>query len=43
MTIETAARSSDERVLWRKSMPFFMVHLAPLGLIWWVCDLATSS
>ena len=25
---------ADERVLWRKSIPFFLVHLAPIGLFW---------
>jgi len=27
-------RPADERVWWRKSVPFFLVHLAPLGLFW---------
>ena len=34
MRRETAALRADERILWRKSIPFFLVHLAPLGLLW---------
>jgi stearoyl-CoA desaturase (delta-9 desaturase) len=34
MTNSTLARPADERVLWPKSIPFFLVHLAPLALFW---------
>lgn len=30
----TAARPADERVFWSKATPFFLMHLAPLGLLW---------
>ena len=34
MHTQAASRPVDERVLWRKSIPFFLVHLAPIGLFW---------
>src|SRR5882724_58481 len=34
MTNAIEPRALEERVWWRKSMPFFLVHLAPLGLLW---------
>ena len=34
MNTDIAARPFDERIWWRKSLPFFLVHLAPLGLLW---------
>src|SRR4051812_37347773 len=33
MRKERALLRADERILWRKSIPFFLVHLAPLGLV----------
>jgi stearoyl-CoA desaturase (delta-9 desaturase) len=34
--METALeqRTFDERIWWRKSLPFLLMHLAPLGLLW---------
>ena len=29
-----APKPADERILWLKATPFFLVHLAPLGLVW---------
>jgi stearoyl-CoA desaturase (delta-9 desaturase) len=34
MTNATTPWAFEERVWWRKSIPFFLVHLAPLGLLW---------
>jgi len=34
MITANALPALDERILWRKSVPFFLVHLAPLGLLW---------
>jgi stearoyl-CoA desaturase (Delta-9 desaturase) len=34
MSRSSALRPADERVLRRKSIPFFLVHLAPVGLFW---------
>jgi stearoyl-CoA desaturase (delta-9 desaturase) len=34
MTNATKPWAFEERVWWRKSIPFFLVHLAPLGLLW---------
>ena len=34
MMTESELPALDERVLWRKSLPFFLVHLAPIGLFW---------
>ena len=34
MTTAILPRASDERIWWRKSLPFFALHFAPLGLLW---------
>ena len=34
MAIETVPRARDERPRVLKSVPFVLVHLAPLGLLW---------
>jgi stearoyl-CoA desaturase (delta-9 desaturase) len=34
MSTKIQSRAPDERIWWRKSLPFFMLHLAPLGLFW---------
>ncbi|MEB2314168.1 MAG: acyl-CoA desaturase [Polyangiaceae bacterium] len=31
---ERYARAADERVAWARSVPFILIHLAPLGLFW---------
>ena len=34
-TVDSAyARAPDERVLWSRSLPFFLMHLMPLGVLW---------
>jgi stearoyl-CoA desaturase (Delta-9 desaturase) len=34
MTNASGSRPADERILWLKATPFFLVHAVPLGLLW---------